>query len=283
MAIVKPGSRPSLVLRVAFPMAMMERLATGVSAPKLAIAQAAPAPLMWQSRRLSPWSPMVVSNLRGSAYGQNLAHGRRDASRRRRRRYSLPAGWVWAARALDFKAPSPLFRGAPGGEPVAIPTIAHTEARNIAFPMPGKNKKVRKAILAHATLDTNKEVQQIANEGSTCMHQMNVNVVQKCKRADIRLLDRPASPSPSFTGVPADGSLQLASLISKGDPTQKAPRFLEMDTAVLWGSSSMRWRPQRLPLHSLSTRPSARLSSQENSPGCPARGIQSGIARPSVV
>ena len=52
-------------------------------------------------------------------------------------RYPLPTGWDWAAKSLDFNAPDPVIRGAPGGEPDVTPIIVHTKAQNIAFTMPG--------------------------------------------------------------------------------------------------------------------------------------------------
>ena len=108
----------------------------------------------------------------------------------------------------------------------------------MAFKMPDKNKEAKKDIAAHTTLDMNKEAKQDVTEGSMGMSQMDVNFVQKDKRADFRLLDWPASSSPSFAGMTADGSLQLTSLISKGDPSQKAPPHMEVDTAVPSSASS---------------------------------------------
>ena len=180
----------------------------------------------------------MALNRRGPAYELNLAHGRRDASRRWSTQcYPLPTGWDWAAKVLDFKAPGPFIRGVPGGEPVAIPTIAQTRARDIAFPTPGNNKEVRKAIIYRTTLDTTKEAQQTLTKGSKGLSQMDVNCDPKNKRADFRLLGWPASPSPSFSGLPAEGALQLTSVISKGDPHQKVPPREEMGTTVPTSSS----------------------------------------------
>ena len=107
---------------------------------------------------------------------------------------------------------------------------------------------------------------------------MDVNFAQEDRRADFRLLDWPASPSPSFAGVTADGSLQLTSLISKGDPYQKAPPHMEVDTTepssassrsgASKGSLSSRFRQYRWrDLRRKEIRPDApRLESHRESP-----------------
>ena len=77
--------------------------------------------------------------------------------------YPLPTGWDWAAKALDFKPPGPFIRGVPGGEPLVIPTIAETKARNIAPPTPGNDKEAQKAMTFYTMLDKSKEAQQTAN------------------------------------------------------------------------------------------------------------------------
>ena len=39
-------------------------------------------------------------------------------------RMPLPTGWDWAVKSPEFQAPGPLFRGAFGGAPLSIPTVA---------------------------------------------------------------------------------------------------------------------------------------------------------------
>ena len=152
-------------------------------------------------------------------------------------RYPVPAGWDWAAKALDFKAPDPFIRGAPGGEPGVISTIAQTEARNIASPMPDNNKEAQKAITDRTTLDTNKVAQQTSPKGSKGVHQQDGNCDQKGRRADFRRFDWTTSPSRSPLVPPAEGSMPWSSIISKGDPYQKVPPYKGMDTAVPSSSS----------------------------------------------
>ena len=128
----------------------------------------------------------------------------------------LPSGPDWAALPLDFKAPGPFIRGVRRGHPVAIPTVARAKARNIA----------------HTTQDKNAEARKDVHVGSTGMSQKDVNVAQKDKRADLLALDRPASPSPNFAGVTADGSLHSTSPIPQGSRPQRAPSLMDVDTAV---------------------------------------------------
>ena len=225
------------------PRAMMARLTDSVKKPKSATVFAAPGPLARQILRSFPWGPLMVSNKLGSAYGLNVAHGRRDASRRRSTQCaifgSIPSQRVGVGRpTLDFKAPGPCIRGAPGGEPVATPTIAQTKARNISFPMPGNNKEVPKAIIDRTTLGANTGAQQTSNKGSKGMSRKDANWDQRGKRADFRLFGWKAPPSPSFSGLPAEGSLQFTSLISKGDPYPKAPPYDGLESAVPSSSSS---------------------------------------------
>ena len=94
----------------------------------------------------------------------------------------LPTGRDWAAKALDFKAPGPFIQSVPGGELVAISTIAQPKALNIAIPTPSSNKEAQKDTLPLTTSDTNKEPKQDVTEGSTGLSQMDANFVQKEKR-----------------------------------------------------------------------------------------------------
>ena len=77
--------------------------------------------------------------------------------------------------------------------------------------------------LAHASMGTRQEGSRPAPE---------------IKRRDLRFADCPDSPSPDLSGLLADGFLQLTSPNSKGDPSQKAPHHMEVDTAVPSGASS---------------------------------------------
>ena len=75
--------RPSREFRVACPRAAMERLMDFVKKQRSVTVLAVPRPLTWQSLRLILRGPLMASDTRGFAFGLNLAHGRRDASRRR--------------------------------------------------------------------------------------------------------------------------------------------------------------------------------------------------------
>ena len=54
----------------------------------------------------------------------------------------------------------------PGGEPLAIPTVAQTKAQSITSPAPGNNKEVPKAISDRPMPDVNLAMQQTTNAGS---------------------------------------------------------------------------------------------------------------------
>ena len=69
--------------------------------------------------------------------------------------HPLPTGWYWAAKALDFSAPEPIFRGIPGGDPIVIQTVAQTKASSVARPMlrpPEEQKKAVDPPIAQTTL-----------------------------------------------------------------------------------------------------------------------------------
>ena len=140
-----------------------------------------------------------------------------------------------------------------------------------------------KAIIDRTTLGANTGAQQTSNKRPKGMDQNDVNSDQKGKRADLRLLGWKASPSPSFSGLLAEGSLQLSSPISKGDPT--LPAYEELDSALPSGSSprggaSKGSSPSRQDhwrgLSSKKPRPDAsRLEAREESPA-PASSASSG-------
>ena len=64
--------------------------------------------------------------------------------------HPLPAGWDWAAKALDFSAPEPIIREIPGGEAVVVQTILRTKASNAAPPMLTLPMEPRSAGAVHA-------------------------------------------------------------------------------------------------------------------------------------
>ena len=135
--------------------------------------------------------------------------------------HTPPTGWGWAAKALDVKAPDPFIRSAPGGEPVAAPTLAQTKGRNVALPTPGKKKGAPNAIHDRTMPDAYPEAQQTSNKGSKGSNPKDVDLKKKGKRADFRISDGEASPSPGSLGPPVEGPLQLTSLISEGDSYRK--------------------------------------------------------------
>ena len=147
------------------------------------------------------------------------------------------SGWDWAAKVLDFRAPASFFRGAPGGEPIAIPTIEQAKARNIAFPTPGNNKEALKAIRDRTAQDADPAAQQKLKKGMKCPNPKDAYVGKQGKCAEFRVLGGKTSPPQNPSGTPVEVSLQLTSLIPKGDSIPEAP-YEELDTAAPSSASS---------------------------------------------
>ena len=73
--------------------------------------------------------------------------------------YPLPAGWDWAAKALDFPDPEPVIRGFPGSEPVVGRAIAQTKASDAAPAMLTFPKEQKSAGAVHAQPAVNPTLQ----------------------------------------------------------------------------------------------------------------------------
>ena len=168
----------------------------------------------------------MVSNKWGFAFGLNLDHGRRDASRRRSTPCAIlivipPQRVGTGPPRLGSSCPRCAGRGSSCG-----PDDCPYQGAEYCFPDAGPQQGSAES---HLRLND--------SGGSKGLYQKDANLDQKGKRADFRFLGWGASPSPSFSGLPVEGSLQLTSLIPRGDSYREVAPYEELDTAVPSSSS----------------------------------------------